>query len=372
MTKKRCYWVGTLVFIIIASGSMYWHLRCTPSQSYQLASNTIKRTYEQDLLTLTPYKQEHFALRMFRQTQDPKYLDIISKNILDASVKLNYLSRHLDSATQIKQYANTRLDEYRQHQSELSHRRLQVTADKPEYFFIALDLLRYMARIDSYGLQHTSDQQFRQKLKQYPFHTLFTDQSMTKAWAAQLANQAYWLKQLHLGDYVELYTHTLQSTYPDEQDHTLSPQQYMNKIYGMTHLVIADSGYYQHQINEQDHQWVFDYFRKNINTIINHSKQDIIAEVGVSFLLAGLDNDPVVAITQQAIYASIDDNEGIIPSPKGSLNHNLGEHRNVLAILLLDWHTPTMGPNTSNLPHLFKTLPFGLRTAFPISNSHSK
>ncbi len=117
---------------------------------------------------------------------------------------------------------------------------------------------------------------------------------MIEAWAAQLANQVYWLRQLGEQDVVKAFTDAFRSTYQISLDKKLSPQQYGNKIYGMTHIIFGDSQYYQKQVNEADHQWIYDYFRDNIDTIILRSKEDVIAEVGITFLLAGLDNDPVV------------------------------------------------------------------------------
>lgn len=82
----------------------------------------------------------------------------------------------------------------------------------------------------------------------------------------------------------------------------------------MTHIIFGDSQYYQKQVNESDHQWIYDYFRDNIDTIILRSKEDVIAEVGITFLLAGLENDPVVEKTRQAIQGSINLEQGMIPS----------------------------------------------------------
>ncbi|GAD88927.1 hypothetical protein VHA01S_012_00430 [Vibrio halioticoli NBRC 102217] len=360
MLKNRRHFIGTLIVLIIGVG-FYWQSQSHAPASYRSSADIIKHTYERDLFTLSAYKKEHYGLRMFRQTQDPKYLPLVRQNIADISIKLNQLASDLTINQSLDKYAEQRLSEYRQSNGERSQRRLQVTQDKPEYFYLGLDLLHYMARIDGYGLQHKDDALFRQQLKGYPFQALFTDQEMTKAWAAQLANQAYWLKQLQLGDYVELFTQTLQRTYPDKDDRQLTTEQYENKIYGMTHLIIADSGYYQRQVNEQDHPWIFAYFKQNIDDIIANTKQDVISEVGISLLLAGLDNDPAVEKARQAIQHSIDKQAGLVPSAKGSTDYSHGEHRNLLAILLLDWHTPTPGPNTTTTPDLFTPLPYGLQ-----------
>ncbi|MBT2979869.1 DUF3541 domain-containing protein, partial [Vibrio anguillarum] len=103
---------------------------------------------------------------------------------------------------------------------------------------------------------------------------------------------------------------SFRKTYPDSADKALSTQQYGNKLYGMTHIIFADSEYYQNPIKEQQHQWIFDYFRNNIDTILLRAKEDVVAEVGITFLLAGLEKDPVVEKTRLAIQQAIDKKKG--------------------------------------------------------------
>ncbi|MEZ9591805.1 DUF3541 domain-containing protein [Vibrio breoganii] len=359
MIKRPLAYIG--ITALVCSGvAVYYFQQPTSSDAYRSAANTVKQTYEQELFTLSPYKQGHFGLRMFRQTLDPKYLVVIEEDIGIMSIRLNQLSADLHSKQTMNQYAEQRLTQYQKGKDERSKRRLVATKDKPEYFYLGLDLLRYMARVDDYGLKHKDDKKLRRHLEQYPFEELFTDKAMIRAWAAQLANQVYWLKQLGMGDHVTEFTQALKDTYPDHEDYRLSLQQYENKLYGMTHIVIADSGYYQRQVNEADHAWIYDYFRQNIEDIITYTKQDVIAEVGLSFLLAGLEDDPVVYKAREAIRQSIDETAGRIPSVSGNLDFSYGEHRNVLAIMLLDWHSPNTGPNTSTNRDLFESVPFGL------------
>ncbi|MCX9565238.1 DUF3541 domain-containing protein, partial [Vibrio cholerae] len=84
------------------------------------------------------------------------------------------------------------------------------------------------------------------------------------------------------------------------------------------------------------------------------------AEVGISFLLAGLEDDPVVLKTRQFIQAAVDKEQGMIPSTSGDFDLALGEHRNVLAIMLLDWRSVNNAPTSSQQPEIFTGLPYGL------------
>ncbi len=341
----------------------------TDAVSYQQAAQQIKQTYESQLFILPAFKSGHYGLRMYRQTLDEKYHAAIWNDMARVASKLNRFAEEIYTEEQINAYSKRRLNSYADDTDERSRRRYNVTRYMPEYLYLGVDLLGSMARANEYGLKHRDDKKLRQVIRRYDFSTYATNATMVEAWAAQLANQVYWLRQLGEQDVVDQFLKTFRLVYPDEQDSELSSQQYGNKIYGMTHIIFAQSEYYQTQVDVEQNRWIYDYFRRNIDTIIENSKEDVIAEVGISFLLAGLDNDPVVAKTRKAIRAAIDKKRGMIPSVSGDFDLTYGEHRNVLAIMLLDWQGVHRAPVYSQDRQAFVGLPFGL---VPIDDDSSK
>ncbi|TKF22008.1 DUF3541 domain-containing protein [Vibrio genomosp. F6] len=327
---------------------------------FEQSAQIIRDTYEPELFTLPAFKEGHYGLRMFRQTLDDKYSAAIWSDLARVASRLNHFSTEVHTPEQIILYSEKRLSGYVGDDDERSMRRYTATKHMPEYLYLGVDLLGSMARANEYGLQHRDDKKLRQVIRRYDFSHYATNEEMIKAWAAQLANQVYWLRQLGEQDVVEAFTDSFKKAYPDANDKKLSKQQYGNKLYGMTHIIFGDSEYYQHQVNEQDHQWIYDYFRAHIDTILLRAKEDVIAEVGITFLLAGLEDDPVVYKTRKAIQASIDKEKGMIPSVTGDFDLSYGEHRNVLAIMLLDWQKTNEAPTFLKQPQVFKRLPFGL------------
>ncbi|MGR5260271.1 DUF3541 domain-containing protein [Vibrio astriarenae] len=320
----------------------------------------IKLTYETKLDTLPLFKQGHYGLRLYRQTHNPKYIPAIENDLTRIADRLNLFAQTVDSDEEIAAYSLKRLLGYLDDYDERSRRRYHATQWNPEYLYLGVDLLGSMARANEYGLKHQQDEKLRNILNRYDFTFFVTDRDMIQAWAAQLANQVYWLKQLGEDDYTELFIKRFKEVYPDHKDSELTKQQYMNKLYGMTHIILADSEYYQTTVTESDHQWIYDYFRKNIENILAATKEDVIAEVGICFLLAGLDDDPVVTKSKEVIKQSVDLQQGMVPSVTGSFDFAYGEHRNVLAIMLLDWQTPKIGPTIQHNPQVFINLPQGL------------
>ncbi len=279
-------------------------------QSFKQSADLIRTTYESQLFTLPAFKEGHYGLRMYRQTLDDKYSAAVWSDMARVSSKLSRLSNDVHTMEQIVLYSEKRVASYVGDDDERSVRRYNITKHMPEYLYLGVDLLGSMARANEYGLEHKNDAKLREIIRRYDFSRYVTNEDMVKAWAAQLANQVYWLRQLGEQDVVDEFVDTFKKAYPDDKDKKLSSQQYGNKIYGMTHVIFGDSEYYQHQVSEQEHQWIYDYFRENIDTILLRAKEDVIAEVGLTFLLAGLEDDPVVEKTRLAIQASIDKNTG--------------------------------------------------------------
>lgn len=331
--------------------------------NYAYTADLIRNTFESQLYTLPAFKEGHYGLRMYRQTLDDKYAAAVWSDMARVASQLNYFAAEVNSPEQIYLYSQQKLANYGQDPSIRSKLRYTVSKHTPEYLYLGLDLLGSMARANEYGLKHRSDKLFRNIIRRYDFSNYATNPEMIRAWAAQLANQVYWLRQLGEQDVVDKFIQAFRATYPDNEDDDLSPQQFENKLYGMTHIIFAASEYYQHLVSEQQYQWIYDYLRANIDTILQHAKEDVIAEVGISFLLAGLDDDPVVDKTRQAIVQAMNKEAGMVPSVRGGTNLARGEHRNVLAIMLLDWQGVHEAPTFAHQPDIFADLPFGLEPA---------
>jgi len=339
------------------------------NNGFKRDAELIQKTYEASLYTLPAFISGHYGLRMYRQTLDNKYAAAVWSDMARVASRLNMFANEVYTPEQIQKYSSKRVAGYLTDSTERNKIRYQATKAMPEYIYLGVGLLGSMARANEYGLKHREDEKLRQVIRRYDFSKYATDEGMIKAWAAQLANQVYWLRQLGEQDLVDEFIAAFKKVYPDSDDASLSDQQFGNKIYGLTHIIFAASGYYQYPINEQDHQWLYDYYRNNIDMIIARAKEDVIAEVGINFLLAGLDDDPVVLKTRKIIQQALNRESGLVPSVTGNTDLKKGEHRNVLAIMLLDWKGAHIAPTVTKQPDVFRSIPYGLvDKAFIVEN----
>ena len=107
----------------------------------------------------------------------------------------------------------------------------------------------------------------------YDFKRVFTDPQMIRAWGAQLANQVYWLHNLGVADHRQAFRDAVKQAYPHHLDDTLNDQQYENKMYTLTHIIIAASEYYRYEVDYAEYKDIIDYMAAKTDHIIERVKE---------------------------------------------------------------------------------------------------
>ncbi len=357
--RKRWYAKGALPAVLLCLTSAP---ACALADAVDAlaAARRIKATYEQSLFMLSPYRMGHYGVRLFRQTQDPRYASLIRIDLLHRADRLNAISATLDTPADFAAAVSRRLAAYRQRTGPRARRRLLAVQSRPDYLVTGSRLLAAMAWVDAYGLRHRDDARLRELLRGHDFADTVTDPAMIRAWAAPLANQVFWLRQLGEIDLVDTFIDAFRAAYPDGLDPSLPDQEYHNKLYGLTHILLAASGYYRLPVAEASYQWVFDHLRRNADEIERRATLDILAEVGLCFLLAGLDEEPFLRRIRSRVAAAVSAEHGMLLTRGGMADLQRAGHRNTMAVLLLDWRGPHAVPTVGTHPELFVRLPFGL------------
>lgn len=353
---KRILRLFLMLVLIVAplSSTRAQHVDLDTKNDYVKAAQLIRQKYEDDSYRLKPSKAGHMGLRLWRNYGKKKYQYLLLQGI-------NYTSNSLDKLVVVG-FDQASLMSYA---TDKNHKCRATTKKKklrkktferfPLYRVMATKILRHVARLDELGLKHEHHDQFMDLLRGYDFHKAFTDSEMIRAWGAQLANQVYWLYNLGIADFRDDFIHAVEQTYPHQNDQDLSKQQYGNKIYTLTHIVIAASEYYRYPIYEERYSPVIDYFRNNIDNILRRCKEDIVIEVGLSLLLVNEDF-PEIEVIREHVLDKVDKKKKMIPSENGKSNFAQGEHRNIIAVLLFDWKGCSTVPQQSDIRSLSSNL----------------
>lgn len=302
-------------------------------------ANRIQGTMEAALPTLRPSIRKHYALRAFRATGDSRYLAPI---ISDYESTRRELAADLDSIGDAA-YVERRCADLLSHLDgeRRKDRSRQKMFSKRDDVLLDLSILYDANLVLEYGLPEPADAELleraRAHLRQAGLETFLLDPAVIKVYSAQVANDVYYLKALGVADLREPFLKAFRLTFPDKTDWQLDNLEFGDKVYGLTHVMIAASRYYQTLLDAREYDWILDYFSRNQKRIVEDTKADIIAEVGICFLLCGRGEAPIVDACRKVILEEFDTEAGLIPSPSGSLQPNASEHRNLLAMLLLCW-----------------------------------
>ncbi|MGI2169872.1 DUF3541 domain-containing protein [Shewanella sp. MF05960] len=324
----------------------------TADQVYQ----GIKTNLESNLYSLPPRVQGHYAIRQYRMTGEDKYANGSLIDLLTIAEQQAFYNCNLDKPGFSK--AESQKEVAKIKSGIRGDARKLAIAPYPEFMFYSDILLRYASRVDEFGFKGPCHDLMIKTLKKADLAPALTDKKMIKAWAAQLINYVFWAKQMGVGDYYSAYKKAFINAYPDNEDASLDKSQYKNKIYGMTHFIFAASGYYQRPVDAKEYQWILTYFEKNIDRILKDTTEDIITEVGIGFLITGNGNNPVVDKVKKHVIAAYNPQFKMIPSPKGEAILSSGEHRNVLAMMLLHWpETLHKGPYLNDISSTKRYLP---------------
>ncbi|GJQ59599.1 MAG: hypothetical protein SCALA701_24000 [Candidatus Scalindua sp.] len=334
------------------------------SNGYDLAAEKIKAKLDANFSTLSPTKQGHYGIRMYRLTGDRAYLSPSLFRVFTLADKLQDAFVHLDN----RQYINTYLKDIYDLQGSSYKDSLQkeiLATPNADFYFYLTRVVYPMAVLQEMGLASKHHNKLLERMKEVDFRTPLLTKKIILAWSAQTANWVYWLRDLGIVDLSVEYNEAFKSAFETFDKTQIS--KFKTQLYGLTHIIIADSGYYQRYVNATQHRWILDFFKEHQTEIFKHATPDIIAEIGIAHILSGQKESEFVTKARKFVFSFFDPEHTWIPCKKGSFDLSKGEHRNVLAYILV------------TLPEAFHNGPFFMkdetfydwipRTTMPINSN---
>jgi hypothetical protein len=311
----------------------------------------ISQKYEFQLPNLDPSIKKHYAVRKYRITGDSSYIPFIIEDLNITLTTLQNDSQHFSDSIYISQREQELFEKMNQKTRKGKLRRALFKDNRKMLFY--LNFLYNTNTIADYNLDKSISKNLLEscllQLKQIDYHTFLTDTTTLRVYAAQAVNYVYYLQQLKITDFRDDYINVFQQIFPDSLDSKLSNKEFRDKIYGLTHFIISASRYYQEPVDSIRFKWIFQYFDKNIKKILKKCTPDIIAEVGICYKLAGYQNHKPLLRCIKKVIKSFNKKHSMILSPKGNSDISKGEHRNILAIMLLSWGDSLyQGPDLSH------------------------
>ncbi|NER32966.1 MAG: DUF3541 domain-containing protein [Oscillatoria sp. SIO1A7] len=297
----------------------------------------IQERFESEFDRLPRAEQKHYALRLYRITGDESYLQPVIADILATAW---FASEDLQRAAE-PGYAQYRQGQVLQRSHPHSPRDFLRQDLMRRAGTIAFDrhLLYEVNKINEYGLLGTPGFENTDKaldyLRQVDWAAFMLDPEVIQGFSAKLINDIYYLVDLDIIDLREAYTRAFQGAFPP--DDQLTAKEFEAKTYGLTHVILSDSRYFQKMVDPVEFSWVFEWFEKNSDRILRESKPDVLAEVALSYLLANQGDRQLVAGIRQALVWAFNDKAQMIPSTACRVDLRTGEHRNLMALMIFKW-----------------------------------
>ena len=310
------------------------------------AARLIRESLEKKIPDLSVEKQGHLSIRLYRITGDPRYVESIRPYAQLVQKKLSEYVRGLDSPGYVETVAAQLMRPPANPSRKSKMRRRALEGHEPLVFDRRLLFLAYQAR--SLGLESgpaAADYgRAVAHLSGVRLEDLYLDPTVVRYNATRATNALKYLETVGLSVRREEYEQLFRKTFLEGSDEILDSVEFLNKIYGMTHFIIADSDFYQRHVPAEKYAWIFEYFDAEIDQIIARTNVDVVSEVGLCYKLAGLTGRPAVEKAKQYVLDRFEYRQGLVSNWASSGTEEV-EHRNIVAYLLLsDWQSLHEGP----------------------------
>ncbi|MBK8971390.1 MAG: DUF3541 domain-containing protein [Hahellaceae bacterium] len=311
------------------------------TESQHAMAQSIKTLLETNLYTFSADVQRHYSERLYRMTGKSLYLPPMMGYVMTVGHQLEQdAERYKDAA-----YRKRRTEALLGHESATclnlgkSEVRRELLRRWGDLAF-SLEVLCRVNIVRSYGVLGSGwfdHQEAWIDIVDDPRIAEFVvDPEVIRIYGAQAATFVYYLLDLGVRDQVAAFAAALRREVNGERPGS-QPFDFTLRIYSLTHLVLAASRFYQQPVSRAEFAWVYDDFDRNLDAIINDTRPDVIAEVGICYALAGEADTPTVARLRKALERSFRPEINMIPAVDGTHRLQQGEHRNVLALMLLTW-----------------------------------
>ena len=304
-------------------------------------AEVIKKNFLQNSYVLDYNKRSHFMVRVYRATGDEKVFNpIVEKLLIDKENFLEDLKKIED-----KKYREERGKELqKKREKEVKSKgkkyreRKKLFIKEPQHLFY-YNLITSLYFWKQFGINRGKMKKLWEKgikfLKNIKgsgeFKEFILGKGMVTHFGTQLVNCVYYLKFLGVIDLEKEFRERFREIFFGGKN--LSDYLYKNKIYGLTHFIIAATNYYQKYISREGFEWILDYFKENIMEIIERTNVDIVSEVGLCFKLCKEKAKEVDEKVWIEIKNNFEEELGYIPRKDKSLNSS--EHCNSVAYLFL-------------------------------------
>lgn len=301
----------------------------------QLVKQIVK-TYIGNLSELAMDTRRHFLYRAYLATGD----ELLHKTLTETYLPL--------SEKEAERYVNSFTDDY----DALKERKLKLIANsKPhkiteekrkEYWlkhpdiYIASGLLWPIYYVAKFGgdISPFIAKIDKNKYKAV-FKELFENPNFIKYAVVRATNLVYLARDLDIANVEDEFLEIFRKQFTDDIDQ-MDDIEFTNYVYGLTHIVIGDSSFYDKQVNGEKLKWVADELTYLEDKIFERLSLDVNTETALCMRIFGIGKSHYIEKVMERIKQSYSSEKGYIQREEKD-SFKFAEHTNAIALLLFNF-----------------------------------
>lgn len=317
----------------------------------KFVAEEIARTFKNKSYKLKFVERSHFMVRLYRTTKNEDFLNSVVERFLIEKEEIMKDFDNLNNKKYIKKKSIELFEELKRKKRIKQLKRIKLFKSRREFLFY-YHIMQHLYFWKIFNISNTrlkkhylNGLRFLKKFKKdKDFDKFFFDENMIRYFGTQIVNCVYYLKYLDIVNIEKKFMKRFRDVFNDEKDKNLPDYLYKNKIYGLTHFIIAGTNYYQRYSSKREFDWILNYFKKNIKIILKKTDPDIASEVGLSFKLCRYLPKEELNLIRKYVIKRFRKKLGYIPRFKGGMNPS--EHTASVAYLFLsNFRKLYEGPN---------------------------
>ncbi|MGI5827940.1 MAG: DUF3541 domain-containing protein [Patescibacteria group bacterium] len=192
-------------------------------------------------------------------------------------------------------------------------------------------LIWYMYYMNVFGVLK---KQMRQELfSAYPEKVL-TDSRFVLYATVSATNTAYLSKQFNIADIIDDYLNLFTEIFNNKL--LADDEIFNNYVYGLTHIIIGDSNFYQQQVQRAKYRWVGEAFNRLTDDIFTRLSLDINVEVALCMKMLGMENRAYIESVNKRVEDNFSLSKGYILREENN-SFEFAEHTNAVTLLLFNF-----------------------------------
>lgn len=258
----------------------------------RLAAKIYKQYYSH-LESLPAKERIHFVRRAYRASGDIELATYIKNNTINKTIpSIRKYSQLMGSILDgSKNYPEVKFKGALHSSNKRAIKRRKALQENPEIQFFRRHLMNlFQAKLmglDS-SLLSQEWEGYIDQLREVDFDKFFINEVAVTAISSFAVNCATFISKLEVDShFADRFVEFVKDYYFSDDYKLLSKlnkPDFRTLVYNLTHIIIADSGFYQNDVSKN--LWINKFFANNIDQILEKCNLDIVAEVGLCFKLA--------------------------------------------------------------------------------------